>query len=162
MMVKRVFLFVALTTMLTSWAAAQTGGPHRYDRARTFLVLRISEALDLSDEQALHVSRIVRKADTARRDLKARRAELEDRLRDALRDPKPDEANINPLIAQVNEVDEQLALVPENAFRRIQDILQPQEQAQLILLRPEIQSQVRSSVQRRLREAPGKYRYPRD
>ena len=49
-------------------AAQPPEGPQR-DRARTFLVLRISDALKLSEQDALKVSNVIRQSDEHRQEL---------------------------------------------------------------------------------------------
>ena len=56
----------------------------RRDRMRTFLVLRISEALDLPEEKALQISKILREAEDKRRELVSQRRDVERKLRGAL------------------------------------------------------------------------------
>jgi hypothetical protein len=124
----------------------------RRDRMRTFLVLRISDALNLPEEKALQVSKVLRDAEEKRRDLNMQRSEVERNLRSALEQQKPDPAAIAKLVAQANELDGQIAMIPENSFRQVQGLLTVEQQARLVLLRPELQAQVRRNVERRFGE----------
>ncbi len=135
-------------------AMAQTpDDDSRRDRMRTFLVLRISEALDLPEEKALQISKVLRDGDDKRRDLVAQRREVERSLRSAIERPgKQDAEAISKLIVQGNEIDSQIAMIPEASFRQVQGLLTVEQQARLVLLRPELKAQIRRSVERRLRE----------
>src|SRR5262245_28195936 len=93
----------------------------RRDRMRTFLVLRISEALDLPEDKALQISKVLRDAEAKRRDLTTQRREVERKLRSALEQANPDAAALAKLIAEANELDGKIATIPETSFRQVQD-----------------------------------------
>lgn len=124
-------------------------------RMRTFLVLRISEALELPDEKALQISKVLRDTDDKRRALVAQRRDVERNLRSALQQKGTDPTAIVKLVAQANDLDSQIAMLPESSFRQVQELLTPEQQARLVLLRPELQAQIRRNVERRLRERGG-------
>jgi hypothetical protein len=118
---------------------------------RTFLVLRIAEALDLPEEKALQISKVLRDAEDKRHTLVAQRREIEHSLHAALDgQAKPDATAVGKLVAQANEIDAQIAMIPENSFHQVQGLLTVDQQARLVLLRPELQAQVRRNVERRL------------
>jgi Spy/CpxP family protein refolding chaperone len=146
---------LALTALtLASAAAAQRRSDidSRRDRMRTFLVLRISEALDLPEEKALQIGRILREAGEKRRDLVGQRRDVERKLRNALAQTGgSDPAALAALIAQANELNAQIAMIPEISFKEVQGVLTVEQQARLVLLRPELQAQIRRNVERRLR-----------
>jgi hypothetical protein len=150
-------VIVCLFLLLAASAQAQRGPEQRRGRARTFLVLQIADALDLSDEKALQVSRILRESEGRRQDLNAERKRVERELRKALDGDDTAKAQLGKLIARANEIDEKLALVPERSVREVQAILMTEEQAKLVLFRPELKGQVRRELRQRLRggrEAP--------
>ena len=123
----------------------------RRERMRTFLVLRIADALRLPDDKALQVSKVLRDAEDKRQTLVAQRREVERTLRSALDGPGAgDPAAMGKLVAQANDIDNQIALIPEASFRQVQDLLTVDQQARLVLLRPELQNQIRQNVERRL------------
>jgi hypothetical protein len=134
--------------------AAETPDPDsRRDRMRTFLVLRISEALDLPDDKALQISKVLREAEAKRRELVAERRDVEQKLRSVLeRAGQADAAQLPALIARANELDAQIAMIPETSFRQVQGLLTVDQQARLVLLRPELQAQIRRNLQRRMHE----------
>ena len=126
----------------------------RRERMRTFLVLRIVDALNLPDDKALQVSKILRAAEDKRQALIAQRREVERTLHSALDGQgKTDPAALGKLVAQANDLDNQIALIPESSFRQVQDLLSVEQQARLVLLRPELQNQIRQNVERRLQRA---------
>jgi len=126
----------------------QHGGTHR-ERARTFLVVRIADALKLNDQDAVKVSSIVRASDERRQGLQQQRRALEEKLRTALK--KPDAgAELSQLISEGNDLDQKLALVPEETFHELQKILSVEQQAKLFLLRHELQGEVQRAIHRRL------------
>jgi Spy/CpxP family protein refolding chaperone len=149
---------VALCLMLLPTAlSAQPNqeGPWR-ERARMFLVLRIADALNLSEQEALKVSNVIRQSDQHRRDLVQERQGLEQQLREALAKQPPDTATLTKLIAQGNDIDQKLALVPEDSFHELQKILTVEQQAKLMLFRRELQGEIRRAVQGRGRAGAGR------
>jgi hypothetical protein len=145
-------LAVAGATMAATAIAQPREVDSRRDRMRTFLVLRISEALDLPEGKALQISKILREAEDRRRELVSQRRDVERKLRVALEQASDsDFASLPALVAQTNELDQQIALIPEASFKAVQGVLSVDEQARLVLLRPELQAQIRRNVERRLR-----------
>jgi hypothetical protein len=120
-------------------------------RARTFLLVRLAEALQLPDEKALQLSRILRSEDDRRRELRMKRDGVAERLQAVLAQTPVDATALGKLVAETNEIDEQIALIPEHAMREAQKILTPEQQARLALFRPELQKQIRRALQERLR-----------
>lgn len=149
-----VFLTAFATLAVPLLARAQSATPNR-DRARTFLVLRLAEQLDLSDEKALQISAIMRRSDDRRRELKDQRDQIEKQVTAALAHTPPDEAALSKLIAQANDVDHQLSLLPETAYLEIQKTLTVPQQAKLVLFRPELQRQIRGALRQRLEGGGG-------
>jgi hypothetical protein len=143
--------FVCLIVFAALPAVAQQPTPRRgahRERARTFLVVRIADALKLNDQDALKVAAVVRASDERRQDLRRRREALEAKLRAALK--KPAAADLSQLISEGNDLDQQLALVPEDTFRELQKFLTVEQQAKLLLLRRDLQSEVQRAMYRRL------------
>lgn len=146
----RVLVAALLTLFLSTLpASAQSRAAQRRDRARTFLVLRITDALKLSDADALKVSKLLREADDHRQDLLKQRQVLEDKLRTALDKQPVDTATLGKLITDGNALDEQLALVPEHTFRSLQKLLTVEQQAKLMLFRRELQKEIQRALTRR-------------
>jgi hypothetical protein len=128
---------------------ARAEGPLRRERARTFLVLRIVDALNLNDQDALKVSNIVRQSDERRQELVKQRQGLEDQLRAALAKKPIDSADLSKLIGEGNAIDQKIALIPEDTFHEMQKVLTVEEQAQLMLFRRELQGEIRRAIQGR-------------
>ena len=153
---KRMHLLSGLlaVAMLAGTAHAQpatTGTPEtpRRERARTFLVLRIVDALNLNDQDALKVSAIVRQSDEHRQQLVKQRQTLEDQLRTALAKQPADPMELGKLIGAGNDIDQKIALIPEDTFRELQKVLTVEQQAKLMLFRRELQGEIRRAVQGR-------------
>lgn len=115
--------------------------PHR-GRARLFLVLRIADELELSDEKALAVSHALESAEARREELHKKRHELNDQLRTELDRSKPDEAKLSKLIDQSLELDRQRAQSLEESFNSLKKILTVPQQAKLVLLRARMYREV--------------------
>ncbi len=118
----------------------------RSGRARTFLVLRISEALDLDDEKALQISRIFKEGGERREALRAERSALAPQLESAVN--AADEAAVKKLVAQAREIDRKILLVAADSFAEIDSVLTVVEQGKLALLVPKIQDQLRRGGRR--------------
>ena len=130
-------------------AAAQPPEESERDRARTFLVVRIADALQLSDADALKVSAVIRRADERRLGLVKQRETFESTLRSVLAKTPADPAALTALISEGNDLDQKLALIPEETFRELQAILTVEQQAKLLLFRRELQGEVRNAMERR-------------
>ncbi len=119
------------------------------DRARAFLVLRIADALRLNEQEAIKVSQVIRQSDEHRQALAQERRTLEQKLRETLAKQPPDTAALTKLISEGNEIDQKLAMVPEQSFRELQKILTVEQQANLMLFRRELQGEIRRALQNR-------------
>ena len=151
-------ILLATALLVPTLAAAQSETPERdrdHDRARTFLVLRLAEQLDLSDEKALQISAVMRRSEDRRKDLKSQREQIEKQLTAALEHNPPDEAAMTKLIAQANDVDHQLSQLPETTYLEIQKDLTLPQQAKLVLFRPQLQRQIRGAIRKRLEHGGG-------
>jgi Spy/CpxP family protein refolding chaperone len=153
---KRTALTTALALALLSPAAyaqpaavPHADAPPRRERARTFLVLRIVDALNLNDQDAIKVSTIVRQSDERRQQLVKQRQGLEDQLRTALAKKPADSAELSKLVSDGNDIDQKIALVPEETFHEMQKVLTVEQQAKLILFRRELQGEIRRAMQGR-------------
>ena len=129
--------------------ATRTPETPRRERARTFLVLRIVDALNLNDQDALKVSAIVRQSDEHRQQLVNQRQALEDQLRTALAKKPADPTELGKLVSAGTDIDQKIALVPEDTFRELQKVLTVEQQAKLMLFRRELQGEIRRAVQGR-------------
>ena len=90
------------------------------DRARTYLMMRLVDALDLPDDKALALRAIFRKADERRIELVAKRQKIDKELRAALSRPVKDQAQLAKLVEEASTVDRDLASVAEDSFRDAQ------------------------------------------
>ncbi len=147
-MVRGVGAVLALA-LVSSPAYTAAPEPAR-DRARTYLMMRLVDALDLPDDKALALRTIFRKADEHRVALLGSRQALDKQLRAALARPEKDQAELGRLIGEINGVDRSLAAVAEDSFAEAQKVLTVEQQAKLLLLRRELQGQVRDAMRRRL------------
>jgi hypothetical protein len=146
---------LALGLLLGAVAQAASPAPAQ-DRARTYLMMRLVDALDLPDDKALALRAIFRKADERRVELVAKRQAIDKQLRAALSRPDKNQAELEQLVAQATAVDRELASVAEDSFRDAQQGLSVEQQAKLVLLRRELQGQVRDAVRRRLGQRSAK------
>jgi Spy/CpxP family protein refolding chaperone len=130
-------LVAALAVPLAALAAFGRTGPegHHPKRARLFLVLRMADALDLSDEKALEVDHVLEQAEAKRDELMKKRQALNDEIRDALAKPKPDDAKLSTLIDQAVALDRERMQAFEASFNSLKKVLTVEQQAKLVLLR---------------------------
>jgi uncharacterized membrane protein len=142
---------------LAMWAGTVHAAPPEpaQDRARTYLMMRLVDGLNLPDDKALALRAIFRKADERRLGLTARRQALDKKLRAVLARPDKDAAELAHLVAETNDVDRELASVAEDSFAEAQKSLTVEQQAKLLLLRRELQGQVREAMRRRLGQRGG-------
>jgi Spy/CpxP family protein refolding chaperone len=142
---------------LAMWAGTVHAAPPEpaQDRARTYLMMRLVDGLNLPDDKALALRAIFRKADERRVELTAKRQALDKKLRAVLARPDKDSAELAHLVAETNDVDRELASVAEDSFAEAQKSLTVEQQAKLLLLRRELQGQVREAMRRRLGQRGG-------
>lgn len=118
-------------------------------RSRTRVVLRISEALDLDEDQTLRFASQYRKLDKRRQELIAERAVTEVELETAVgRDPQ-DEAQVRTLTDQLLAIDKELILLPDALFESVQDMLDTNQRARLALLKIKLQRKIDRERSRR-------------
>jgi Spy/CpxP family protein refolding chaperone len=151
---------VPLVLLLAATLGATTAPPAR-DRAHTYLMLRVVDALDLTDDKALQMRDILRRADARRLTLTSQRDVLDAKLRTAL-DAKPVDASaLGQLVADTHNVQSQLASLPETTFDEAQKILTIEQQAKLLLFRRELQGEVRQAIRRRASSGPAHAAHPK-
>jgi hypothetical protein len=93
------------------------------------------DALGLSDEKALAVSRVLKQGDEKRGELRKKRMGLEKQIREALAKPKPDSAALATLVDQAVELHKQQEQIADDSFEALKKVLTVEEQAKLVLLR---------------------------
>jgi Spy/CpxP family protein refolding chaperone len=131
-------LAVAALAPLLAFAEADKPGfgpMHGPGGPRLFLVLRMVDALGLSDEKALAVSRVLKQGDEKRGELRKKRMGLEKQIREALAKPKPDSAALATLVDQAVELHKQQEQIADDSFEALKKVLTVEEQAKLVLLR---------------------------
>ena len=88
---------------LLAGAATHAASPvPAQDRARTYLMMRLVDALDLPDDKALALRAIFRKADERRIELVAKRQSIDKDLRAALSRPDKDQAQLAKLVEEAS------------------------------------------------------------
>jgi Spy/CpxP family protein refolding chaperone len=123
-------------------AKADDAKEHHGHRGRLFLVLRIADALNLSDEKTLAVNHVLQQAEEKRHALREQRMAVNKQIHDALGQSKPDEAALTKLIDQAIDLDHQQQRAGEDAFNSLKKILTVPEQAKLVLLRSKLRHEV--------------------
>jgi Spy/CpxP family protein refolding chaperone len=134
---RRVLIVLAIALPLVAiaaWAKGGSEGGHE-SKGRLLLVLRMAAELDLSDEKALAVSRALKQAEEQREQLRTKRRELHEQIREALGRRNPDDAMLSKLIDQTIELDRLRAKAMEDSFASLKKSLTVQEQAKLVLMR---------------------------
>lgn len=131
-------------------APGQHCGPgQRGGRGRMLVLMRISEELDLTEQQSAALRSAFRDSDTERRTLLGKRTELGDQLEAELAKPKPDDAALTRLTDDIRAIDRQLSGLPEKVFQTFERDLTPVQRARLALLRGKLRHRVERERQRR-------------
>jgi len=151
---------IALVVLLAATLGATSAPPAR-DRAHTYLMLRVVDALDLTDDKALQMRDILRRADARRITLSSQRDALDVKLRTALNTTPVDSAALGQLVADTHNVQSQLASLPETTFDEAQKILTVEQQAKLLLFRRDLQGEVRQAIRRRATAGPAHAAHPK-
>jgi DNA anti-recombination protein RmuC len=150
----RRLLVLAVACLAGVGVARAADAPQARDKARTYLILRVVDALNLSDEKALEMRGILRRAEERRLELEQKRDALEASLRETLRQPTHDDATLTRLVTDAHAVQRELAELPEHTFGEAQKVLTVEQQAKLLLFRRELQAEVRQALQRRRTTPP--------
>lgn len=129
-------LALALALPLIAAADSPRDPPHDHlpGKGRLFLVLRMADELDLSDEKALAVSHLIEQAQGKREDLRNTRRDLDRQIREGLAQQKPDQAALAKLVDQAAELDRRQARANEESFTALKKVLTIEQQAKLVLL----------------------------
>jgi hypothetical protein len=141
-------LLLAVLLVCPALGASADAPPAR-DRARTYLMLRVVDALDLSDDKALQMREILHRADDRRLELTKKRDALDAEMRTALAHSPVDGPKLETLVGDAHQVQRDLAALPENTFTEAQRILTVEQQAKLLLFRRDLQGEVRQAIRRR-------------
>jgi hypothetical protein len=128
---------------------ARGGRPGAPGKGRLLLVLRLSEALHLSDEQTIRVASIFRGIQEKRQTLVQDRAQIDSRIEAELRKQPLDEATLTSLTTQAQEIDRKLALLPGQAFEEVGKDLNVEQRARLVVLKQRMRNQVMREQARR-------------
>ena len=152
--------FACLLACARLATAADAPSPGR-DRARSFLMLRVVDALKLSDEKALQMRDILRRADEHRLELTKQRDGLDAKLRATLAQTPADTGALTTLIADAHAVQRELADLPEHTFGETQKILTVEQQAKFLLFRRDLQGEVRQALRRRAAQPTPPAKHPR-
>ena len=123
------------------------------DKARTYLILRLVEALDLPAEKALALRDVFRHWDQEREGLLKRRDVTHEKLRTALAKKPTESTGLQALTDDAVAIDRELATIPERSFAAAAKLLTLEQQARLLVLRRDLQGQVHQAVRHRLRVA---------
>ena len=147
---------IALACLLAcaTLAPAADPPPPGRDRAHTFLMLRVVDALNLSDEKALQMRDILHRADEHRLELTKKRDALDAKLRSALAQTPLDTTALATLVGEAHAVQRELATAPEHTFVEAQKILTVEQQAKFLLFRRDLQGEVRQALRRRATTPP--------
>ena len=115
------------------------------------VVLRISEELDLDEDQTLRLASQYRKFDKRRHDLIGQRAVTEVELDTALGRSPQNEPDIRKLTDQFLAIDKELVLMPYTLFESMQDMLKlnTDQRARLALLKIKLQRKIGRERSRR-------------
>jgi len=149
-------LFVSLLALGAT--TVPTTLPPGRDRARTYLMLRVVDALNLSDDKALAMRDVLRRADERRIELTSRRDALDGKLRAALAQSPVDVPALSQLVSDAHTVQRELADLPEHTFTEAQKILDVEQQAKLLLFRRDLQGEVRQALRHRAAPQPPSHR----
>lgn len=146
----RALTLVTLAVLVSGWTRPAAAEDTGRDRARTFLMLRMVEALDLHDDKALELRNILRRTDERRAALLTEREALHGKLRQALEHTPHDDAELARLVEDGVRLDRELATLPEHSFTEAQKLLTTEQEAKLLLLRRDLQGQVHQAMRKRL------------
>ena len=148
---------VVLGTMLLVLASPATAEEPNSKRRRTAVILRLSEALDLDEEQTLKLAAQYRRFDTRRNELIGQRRVTESELEAALGRSEQDEAQIRKLTDQLLEIDKERVLMPDALFESMQSVLDTNQRARFALFKMKLQRKIdRERTRRQQKRAGGR------
>lgn len=145
-------LMTAISISVASIADAEQPDPRRQ---RTSIILRISEALDLDEDQTLKLAAKYRHFDKRRHELIGQREVTESELETALGRSPQDEPQIRKLTDQLLSIDKELILMPDALFESVQDMLDTNQRAKLALLKIKLQRKIDRERTRRQQKRSG-------
>jgi len=135
-------LAAALIGSLVVVGVAGAEGQKDPKRQRTMIILRISEALDLDEEQTLKLASQYRHFDQRRHELIGQRSVTEAELETALGKSPQEEDQVRELTDELLAIDKELILMPDSLFESVQDMLNTEQRARLALLKIKLQRKI--------------------
>jgi Spy/CpxP family protein refolding chaperone len=120
--------------------------PDDLEHARTFLVLRLTDELDLTDEQVLKVNHALKGIVDRQHALRTRRKDVEAKVTALLGKTPVDAAALEPLVKDCLAIDHELALLPEETTNELIGLLTVEQRARFVLIRPQLQREVRGQA----------------
>ena len=139
----------AIVCLLAVTCLAAAPDPAARDRAHGYLMRRVTDTLGLSDDAARRMRDVLERADARRQELTSRRDSLEASLRTAVATSPVDARALGRLVADAHGVQVELAALPAKTFDEARAILTVEQQARLLLLRRDLQGEVRQAIRRR-------------
>lgn len=126
----------------------------RLEELEQRFIERVSEALELTDEQTVQLRRTLRASRQERADLLRSRVELRRELNRAIAETKPDNAKIQALLDQRSALDRRQSQVGQAEEQRLGEFMSPVQKARFMYLRQRMAQALRDRVRQTDRQRP--------
>ena len=132
-------------------------------KIRTYLVLELTDALDLDASMALKLSSNIEKTQAEQHVLREKAHKAMEKLKDMVENEKSTDSDLKKQTQKAQKAMKKARKMNEALFESISDLLNPRQQAQLLLVGPEIHGKIHHMLQKARRggkKGPG-HRGPR-
>ena len=119
------------------------------ERIRTVRLMRLVETLELDNQKAIEVNKVMTQYEDKQRDLAVKRREAIEKLEHEVRAQSPNEASLKKYIAEVLVLEEDFAKIRASEFQDVSKMLNPVQQGKFIVFRHNFSRAVGDAVRQR-------------
>ena len=126
-----VLTFMAAATL--AWARPDQNRQRMREKFETLKMWKVMDALNLNSQTALKVFPIIREMDEKRMNLREKQRNLMKKIGDLSKGTDNPAGNVGTLANQIFDINEQIAALPREEFKKLKGILTEKQLAQYIL-----------------------------
>ncbi len=146
-----ILLIVFLTISSVTLLAAQDAAPEKrrdrvLDRIEMMRMWRMTDALNLTEEEGAALFPFLRDLDGKRRDLNEERGWVMRELRDTIKGENPDPEAVNGLIDRLTKVRAGIRDLEDRELKRVREILDPEQVARYIVFERDFEQEIRDLI----------------
>jgi hypothetical protein len=123
--------FFAVSTL--AWAKSDQNRQRMREKFETLKIWKIMDALNLNSQTALKIFPVIREMDEKKMNLREKQRNLMQKIGDLSKGTDNSAGNVGTLANQIFDINEQIAALPREEFKKLKGILTEKQLAQYIL-----------------------------